>query len=136
MNLGGSGKWLTLKCEKQKDAEQFSPIVFRLSSVKIKNGKTSCVIEMGPSRSGGRDAKPRLRRNDRRAFEALQKVGGAGVSFTEWRAASKLPASTFKDVRKRLVNMGRVVQNRGFYRVVEVRPKTETGLEQGLSAAA
>jgi hypothetical protein len=136
MSLGANGQWLMLKCEKQKDAEELSPIAFRLSSVVLKNGKSSCVIEMGPHRAGGGDARSRLLRNDRRAFEALRKVGGTGALFTEWRAASKLPASTFKDVRRRLVDTGCVEQDGSFYRIVEARPKAETGLEGGLAAAA
>jgi hypothetical protein len=96
MSLAGSGDWLTLKCEKQKDAEQFSPIAFKLSPVALPNGKSSCVIEIGPSRSGARDVMPKLRKSDRRALEALQKAGGTGASFTEWREASKLRPTSLR----------------------------------------
>ncbi len=127
-----SGKPLTLKCEKQKDWEPFDGLGLALRVVFLGDGdETSCVIgarKVLPSPSGamgnGSDAK---------ALDALRTGGVAGMTYSQWRDASGLPESTFKTVRKRLLEAELVAQEDKVYRTVDTREGQGQG--QGQMAA-
>lgn len=121
------GRSLVLECEKQKDWERFDKIALSLHVVPLNNGESSCVIvpfKVTPGPLGvegnGSDAK---------ALKALRTKGLAGATYSEWRDASQLPKSTFKNARGRLVKAGQVQydKERKRYRVAAV----EEGHGQG-----
>ena len=69
--------------------------------------------------------------------KALADLGPDGASYSDWKKASGLPDSTFKDTRGRLVTDGWVIKTEyGRYMVAELGPGAETGPEQGCPAAA
>ena len=95
---------LTLKCDKQKDAEAFKELRLKLRKVRLQNGTSSCVIERGSATIDKDPADiqaPKLA-SDRTALELLIAHGPTGATFSKWEEASGLPSSTFKDAKKRL----------------------------------
>ncbi len=128
---------LTLKCDKQKDAEEFKEVLLWLRRVDVGKGKTSCVIQKTGAKSLPETADPRALKTDATALEALRQCGSEGANFVAWRKASKLKRSTFQDTRQRLVRDGLVIKmDNGRYVVAELGPGAETGPEPGCPAAA
>jgi hypothetical protein len=87
-----------LSCEKQKDAEPFSPITFHLLPV-----GESCVVSTQPP-AGARAPTP----SQRAALSVLCDVFVKGASASEWKAAAGIPERTFYRVRAKLVRDGYV----------------------------
>ena len=130
-------KTLILSCDKQKDAEEFKNIHLRLRRVGVAKDRTSCVIDKADAKSLPEMVDPRALKTDTTAVESLRQLGPEGASFTDWRKASGLPDSTFKDTRERLVRDGGVIKmDNGRYVVAELGPGAGTGPEQGCPAAA
>jgi hypothetical protein len=133
-----AGSRLTLRCDKQKDGEEFREIRLSLKVVNLPLGGTSCVITSAKAaiNDGGGKNDPRAEDNDRLVLEALARSGEAGASYSDWKCASGLPPSTFKDVRKRLIAAGKVVEKDDHYFLSPTGPEAGTGAENQLPAAA
>jgi hypothetical protein len=131
-------EWLTLRCDKQKDADEFPRFLLSLKVVNLPSGGTSCVITSAKAAINDGRAKndPRAEDNDRLALEALAHSGDAGASYSYWKSASGLPPSTFKDVRKRLVAAGKVIEKDDHYFLSSRGPEAETGPESGFPPLA
>jgi hypothetical protein len=93
-----------LVCRKQKDAEQFVSIPFRLVA-----GHGSCIVQGGPSGGSSREQAGTDELTPKR-LQALRALGDAftarGATTTEWMRASGLPDRTFYHVRKWAVDNG------------------------------
>lgn len=102
-----------LVCEKQKDAEQFSPIPFRLVA-----GHGSCIVQAsgsGSSEDAREQAEP-MTKARRAALTALAEAFTTkGASATEWMKASSIPDRTFFRARTWLVHEGYVSENGSRY---------------------
>jgi hypothetical protein len=107
LRLSKNGSALTLRCDKQKDADPLRDLSIRLRKLRMA-GRSSCVIERAsrePITSSVATQVPRLS-SARKALEALNTFGPTGARFSDWEVASGLPSSTFKDARKRLHDDG------------------------------
>ncbi len=122
-------KLLILSCDKQKDAEEFKAIHLQLRRVDVGKGRTSCVIEKADAKSLPDTAHPEALKTDAKALEALRQIGKKGAHFVDWRKASGLKKSTFKDALKRLKKREAVVKEGKRYRVAELGPGAGTGSE-------
>jgi hypothetical protein len=83
---------ISLRCEKQRNAEPFEDIAVRLEQVDV-GGETTCVVvpSDGTARAGAR-----LSANALRALRALANFGqDVGATFVGWRDASGITKSTF-----------------------------------------
>ena len=93
---------MTLRCEKQRNAEPFEDIAVRLVPVDI-GGETSCVIEpaTGPAPSSSK-----LTGNALRALRALvEHFDENGATFTEWQLATGISKSSFASALSRLTGI-------------------------------
>jgi hypothetical protein len=133
MYLEAHGRCLTLRCEKQKDAEEFGALSLERVLVRLPNGQTSCVVEAieGTVVRGGQPLQ-----TDEKALQALRQSGQEGASFTDWQAASGLTKSTFKDARKRLLKRGHVIETAGRYLLAEFGTGDGKGTEEGRPSRA
>jgi hypothetical protein len=97
-----------LDCEKQKDAEPFQAIHMTAKTVALGDRASSCILQPATANSSLQLADhQKAAANDRKLLDALRYLGEAGATYSEWRNASGMQKSTFKDVRKRLVSTGK-----------------------------
>lgn len=98
-----------LVCEKQKDAEQFSPIPFRLVA-----GHGSCIVQASGTRSteDAREQAESMTKPRRTALCALSEAftPRRGATATEWFKATGIPERTFFRARTWLVEEGYVTE--------------------------
>jgi hypothetical protein len=120
MILTSKGDVLTLKCDKQKDAEPFEPIKLRLREVDLGDGEASCVIERLEAISD----------KGQQALATLRSFGSDGATHAEWMRETKLPKATFNRVRHELVSSGYVEERGKKYRG---KSATCSGLVSGLT---
>ena len=106
--------------------------------VELPTGATSCVLKdvFVPANDQGPRRDPRAKGNDRRLLGALAQFGSGGARFTQWKDATGLPRSTFKDALKRLSAENRVTLKNKVYFLSEAGPEAETEPEDALSATA
>lgn len=96
---------VTLKCEKQKDADEFEPLVFEPVIVPLPVGETSLVLE--PARITVES----LKRTPKTMLEALRRFERA-ASNGEWERASVadgVARRSFYRAKKELIEDGRVI---------------------------
>jgi hypothetical protein len=112
-------KQLTVRCEKQKDAEEFQAIDLELKTVRIEqNGETvtSCVLtRCKPPKDTAVEKTEPDKKNDKRALQVLAKEWGRGMTHGEWLNAcieEGLARGSFKHYRSRLLDGGWVVMDK------------------------
>jgi hypothetical protein len=115
--LDRSGDSLTLRCHKQKDAEEFNPIALRLETVVFGSGESSCVIRGGATLSN--PSTDGLRKNERAALEILVDQFPQGAKASQWQKAAKdsagLSNGSFYSARKSLLADDWVDRNGDLY---------------------
>ena len=106
---GGELGILELTCEKQKDAEPFEKFTLALRTVKLENGRSSCVLvpfeDMMAAMAPASDA------TTEKILAALEKFEPEGATASEWQRACKddgVTRETFFRRRKELEKAGRV----------------------------
>jgi hypothetical protein len=124
------GRAITLKCEKQKDGEEFDAVRLTLETVDL-GDRTSCVLrpasgeelanrEYGP-------ANPKAAKTDGTMLDTLTALGGQ-AGYAKWLNATGLSPSTFKGSLQRLVP-GLVAKDGDLYTLLKEGRKGETGPE-------
>jgi DNA-binding transcriptional ArsR family regulator len=103
MSLVAQKHGLALKCEKQKEAEPFEPISFRLKTVTIGDGLESCVVV-----SDAIEAEPALDEKHESALDVLATFRGASTTTGEWRKATGIPERTFYRIVDDLMEAGAI----------------------------
>jgi hypothetical protein len=128
----GGGNVIILSCEKQKDAPEFSDIRLVARTIAFADGTSSLALEASGAARTPPEAQgdPRAVKNDRIAFEALVTAGPAGLCYSEWLTRSRLKVGTFKAVRHRLLDSGKVHQDGRLYTAVQLQ-LDETGAKDG-----
>jgi predicted transcriptional regulator len=104
---------LSLVCNKQKDAAQFSNIKFGLKVIELPGGASSCVItETAEAVMGSPSdpSKPVVQNpNYRKALEVLAKnFPSDGATATQWMKETGLVEKTFYRARENLERLGLV----------------------------
>lgn len=105
-----------LHSDKQRDAELFDPIPFRLESVTLDDGTSSCVVRLAGSAP---PARIRLSPKQAKVLQSLQSFGGTGVHHKGWLDASGVPRSTFSRMIDELLDLGLARHEQGRYFAVE-----------------
>jgi hypothetical protein len=124
------GRTLTLKCEKQKDGEEFKDLRLTLKIVDL-GDRTSCVLrpasgeELANRKNG--PANPKAAKTDVTMLDALTALGGQ-AGYAKWLNATALSPSTFKGSLQRLVP-GLVAKDGDLYTLLNEGRKGETGPE-------
>jgi hypothetical protein len=99
---------LVLKAVKQKDAEEFDPILLRREVVALGDGSTSCVIRSRRFQ----DTAETLTNSEQRLLAVLRECfASTGARTTAWLEATELPKSSFYRARESLVGKGLVVSD-------------------------
>ena len=135
IRLDKQGRTITLKCEKQKDGEEFKDLRLTLKIVDL-GDRTSCVLrpasgeelanrEYGP-------ANPKVAKTDGTMLDALTALGGQ-AGYAKWLNATGLSPSTFKGSLQRLVP-GLVAKDGDLYMLSKEGRKAGRGPEQGRPA--
>lgn len=96
---------ITLECDKQKDAEPFDTIKFKLDCFPVDETLTSCV-PAPPDIASGQNAVT-LNAGQTKTLKALLSLGGIAAS-TSWRSATGDPERTFHRNRHFLASNGYV----------------------------
>ena len=124
---GDLGK-LTLKCEKQKDAEPFSKIVLLRRTIKLDGGGSSCVLDSFDEAIAGM-----MPENDAKSEKALtilqEKFDSGGATASKWQRACEgegIPQKTFYRRLEKLLE-AKLVEKDGdhqgaHYRAVKSEP--------------
>jgi hypothetical protein len=97
---------VTLRCTKQKEAAEFSPITLEAFPI----AESLALRAVGAHRA-------ELTKNERAALNALQTSGAA--KSNEWREATELANGSFQNARKRLHDLAYVKVARSLYTVTE-----------------
>jgi len=105
------GNTITVKCKKQKNAEEFKPIKLKL----IPSFDSCIVAQCGEEPVDATVCKPHLRRT----LKALADSGEKGLSWTEWLKASGKPEGTFGKHLSHLDENDYIELGGGIYRVTE-----------------
>jgi hypothetical protein len=107
ISLERKGECVTLKTEKQKDAEEGASLTFAL--VEVPSG--SLVFQF----KGIEDVRAAMNASDEKVREALCSFGPTGATNSEWKAAcSDVSESTFKRAYNRLIETGEAALVPGF----------------------
>lgn len=105
---------MTLDCEAQKDARDFTPIRLERQEIDLGNGETSCVLQLADEGKKAADLRSGfLNEKERGALQALLASGPAGARSSVWQKAAHLPDTSFKRVRKALDRNGYVGKDKG-----------------------
>jgi len=132
LSVSGS-RFVTLRCTKQRDAEEFAPITLERRKVE---GSLFLEPVSLPNSLTASNGDPRAGKNDQRALAALRAAPGA-LTFSEWQKKAEMAQSTFRGVLKRLLGGGRVISDGSRYRCAEAgTAKSETAAEEQRTAAA
>ncbi len=124
-----SGRMLTLKCEKQKDAAPFDSICFKLKPVAIGDSMTTCVVVPTDGESAADGISP----SEANVLDALKCAGGR-MSSQRLARASGLKERTFYRTLKELIQHNSIKKTnrdqRVWYEIVEPEAvaATATGL--------
>jgi RecA-family ATPase len=130
VRLDKQGRTITLKCEKQKDGEEFEEVLLTLETIPLGGDQSSCVL-----RPAGKDSKagrqrdsvdPRAAKTDEIMLDALAKLGGQARS-TAWLKATGRPRSTFQDSKNRLLAANLVTNEGAVYRLADEGRKAGRG---------
>lgn len=109
---------VTLRCDKQKDAEEFAPFALKARVVELEDGQRSMVLDVTDtapsvrSHPGAQSTQPGTS-TERVALDVLTTFGSDGATSSEWqRACAQSPysvkESTFENAKKRLLAKGLV----------------------------
>jgi hypothetical protein len=132
---------LLVQCGKQKDADNFAPLLFSAHVVELgqnpDTGRLRSSLVLEPTVSKVLQAiqgQPSLAPTSLQALSALVDLGSDTATFAQWRDAANLKKSTFAYARKELVEQGYVEHlPDGMYRPTEAgKVQRSKGLKQGL----
>ena len=129
LRLSKKNSALTLKCEKQKDAEALKDLGLKLREVGPTKARLLASSTEGPAEPTTSAANSQVLKlkSDATALDALIAFGQTGAKFSAWEEASGLKPSTFKDALKRLVENGLVDKDDdGNWFATESRPKANS----------
>lgn len=118
--------FLTLSCEKQKDAEAFTPIQLALTPVSLPDGETTCTVTPCTKVPSSTEV----------ALAALS-ASTAPIRYTDWLRATSLPARKFEKARRRLVDRGKVMLDSisGLYSTVQASTPAQPLPSQPIGAS-
>ena len=132
ISCGGDMGFLSVTCDKQKDAEPFEKMSLVLRTIKLGSGRSSCVIV--PFDGLIKGAAPKTDATTKKILAALETFEPEGATATEWeRACEKdgVARKTFYRRRKELIKADLVkkygeVQG-ARYRLVKKEPVPVSG---------
>ncbi len=109
ISCGGELGILELKCEKQKDAEPFKKFTLALRTIKLENGRSSCVLVPFEDMMAG--MAPASDATTKKILAVLEKFEPEGATAGEWQRACKddgVTRETFFRRREKLEKAGLV----------------------------
>ncbi len=127
ISCGGDMGLLGLKCEKQKDAEEFQKISLSFRTIELENGQSSCVL--GPFDDAINSLVLKCDPAVKKMLEALERFGADGATNTEWQKACESEGINRETFVRRLreLKKAKVVEKDGDkqgarYRLVKSEP--------------
>jgi hypothetical protein len=97
---------LMLRCEKQKEAEPFDSISFRLKTVTVSDDQSSCVVL-----AEAIETTATLDNKHERAIEALATFDDASAFSCQWRKETGIAERSFYRIQDDLTEVGAVERN-------------------------